>query len=190
MKLDQPYKLIGEISPELIDNLAGSLSMIDFYADQRRTQMGNLQFTPSLVLRHSEGYINKVIDKTFQSDTWTLHDFPLMFKYRDRIDPIIEELRHHYQFEDYAVVLAMLLARKTVGRHADGGTFLESCHRLHIPLVTNPGVLYEVDGVWWHMERGKIYEIDNTRKHTCQNGGAVNRIHMILNLYPKKLEAA
>ena len=183
MKLDTPYKEILSLNKSLINNFIDCIDEKDFFVDTRRQQMKSLDNTPSVLLRHSEGYIEQLLGNIHHNKSLDMVDFPLMGKYKTVLDDILKELKTKYRFTDYACVIAKLISNASVKRHKDTGSFLETCHRIHIPLISNEECMYEVDGVEWHMEVGKVYEIDNTRQHSCRTGNQ-ERTHLIINLYP------
>jgi len=184
MILPVPYKVV---KAQLLDvrGFVAALDMEDFYHDLIRSCMGNFQHTLSIIFRHSLSFIAQTDGNLSKVDlNNSFVDFPLMPKYKEHVEYVLSELRKHYQFKDYAMLLALLQPGKDVGLHTDSGNILETCHRVHIPLITNPKCLYTIDDVTWHMKKGVIYEIDNMRPHTVLNGGVEVRVHLIANLYP------
>lgn len=53
--------------------------------------------------------------------------------------------------------------------------------RIHIPVITNPGVTFTVDGTSVHMEPGECWTFDSFRLHDVQNRGSEKRIHLVLD---------
>jgi hypothetical protein len=183
MKLDVPYKEVLSLNNSVVQEFVGCMEDVDFFSDTRRQKMGSLDKTPSILLRHSEGYIEQLLGNSNHNKSLDIVDFPLMEKYKTVLDNILNELKKRYVFSDYACVIAKLIPNSEVGRHKDSGLFLETCHRIHVPLISDSECIYEVGGTEWHMEVGKVYEIDNTRHHSCRSGSKP-RIHLIINLYP------
>ena len=54
--------------------------------------------------------------------------------------------------------------------------------RLHLPLLTNPDALFQIEDEKHHMELGKLYKIRATELHGVENNGGTNRIHLIMGL--------
>lgn len=185
MKLQTPYKIVGTVDAAVIDAFIEALDMEAFKKDNKRSRMGNLQYTRAIILRHDESYIANALNEAEKGDKLGLTDFSSMLEYRKHVDTILSALSKHYIFKDYAMLLALLFPRRSVGKHVDSGEFLDTCHRVHIPLITNPECFYTVGDQTWHMEKGTIYEIDNQRIHGVINGGNEDRVHLIVNLYPK-----
>jgi hypothetical protein len=183
MKLDVPYKLISD-SPIDVDEIVNCLEDKDFYLDTRRSSMNAMEHTNTIILRHTESYMRFINTGSGEVKAENFLDLALMPKYKSCIDKILLELKKYYNFSDYLSLIARLKPKTSVGIHVDGTDLLSTCHRIHIPLITNKDCLYKIDDTIWHMEKGMIYEIDNMRKHGTENNGSDFRVHLIINLYP------
>jgi aspartyl/asparaginyl beta-hydroxylase (cupin superfamily) len=82
-------------------------------------------------------------------------------------------------------MLVSLIAGEAVLPHRDLSTILEESHRVHLPIVTDPAVMFTVGDETIHMPAGSIYEIDNTRVHGVVNGSSIDRIHLIVDMLPE-----
>jgi len=71
-----------------------------------------------------------------------------------------------------------------ISMHSDGGAFFATCHRVHVPLRTQPQVMFVVGGERVQMAVGEAWEIDNTRLHGVTNAGSEPRVHLIVDLCP------
>lgn len=74
-----------------------------------------------------------------------------------------------------------LPAGKKVDRHVDEGYSLETNPRIHLVLQTNDNVIFKVDGEDKNMKLGEMWEINNTKLHSVENNGDIDRIHMIID---------
>lgn len=72
--------------------------------------------------------------------------------------------------------------------HVDKSPIFQAVHRVHLPLLTNKDVVFQVDGTGYTFEQGKFYEFDNTRPHAVFNNSTQERIHLIIDLTPNKHE--
>ena len=54
--------------------------------------------------------------------------------------------------------------------------------RLHIPIITNPHVLFMVGRQTFRLRAGRLYYVDFTRRHWVRNDGTEPRVHLILDL--------
>ena len=99
------------------------------------------------------------------------------------IDDIIET---HY--EPGGTLLRAMAARlKVNGRirpHRDSLKSFHMGHRIHIPITTNPGVRFTIEGKPYDMEIGMAYELNNQLKHSVMNIGTEDRISFIFDYVP------
>lgn len=65
--------------------------------------------------------------------------------------------------------------------HIDTSYHWRTHLRIHIPVVTNPGVLFTCDGESVHMRPGECWLFDSFRLHTVRNSGSKKRIHLVLD---------
>lgn len=77
--------------------------------------------------------------------------------------------------------LVRLKAGGEIAAHQDLNFSLTHSHRVHVPIVTNPGVVFTVGNEAMHMPAGAIYEINNRRMHSVANEGSDDRVHLILD---------
>ncbi len=79
-------------------------------------------------------------------------------------------------------ILVMLKSNSKIDRHIDSGESLSVCHRVHIPIITNKNVLFEIDNEIKDLKEGEMWEINNSEKfHSVTNNSDVNRIHLIVD---------
>ncbi len=57
-------------------------------------------------------------------------------------------------------------------------------HRIHIPITTNPGVRFMIDGQPYQFKLGNAYEINNQKTHSVMNKGEEDRINFIFDYVP------
>lgn len=179
MKLDVPFKNPGSISKDLVEELKNIILPEHWLIDTTRNTMGNLEKTDSIIFRYFDSYSNAL------SSNWkeSIVDKPIFSLYKPTVLKILDVLKQHYIFSNYMSFLARLAPRSDVGIHSDSSEFLETCHRIHIPIVTNNLVYYIIDGVKYNWAEGQIYEFDNTRLHGVENQSDHARIHLMFNLY-------
>jgi hypothetical protein len=75
--------------------------------------------------------------------------------------------------------LMRLSAQATVPEHADINHHWYCRVRLHIPVITNPGVKFACGDQVVHMAAGEAWLFDNWRLHSVRNDGAAERIHLV-----------
>ncbi|PHR58337.1 MAG: hypothetical protein COA47_10680 [Robiginitomaculum sp.] len=79
------------------------------------------------------------------------------------------------------VSLVKLRSGGKITEHQDMNFSLAHSHRIHIPVVTNDSVLFNVGQETINMKEGEIFEINNRRKHSVVNEGEADRVHLILD---------
>jgi hypothetical protein len=183
MKLSVDQKLVATVPTQLIQQFLSLVDENDWYVANYRDKAANMSDTNSIPLMHTPLCASGL--NTMQP----INDIKpelLYNKYKDVLTLILEELKKHYKFDKYSVFLARLKPRGVVGAHVDQGNFLTLCHRIHVPLKTNPNVAYVIDDKEYYWEAGNIYEFDNTRMHGVINRSDEYRIHLVVNLYPRE----
>lgn len=177
MKLDVDQKIICKIADNLIQNILDAIDKDDWFVEDYRNSASGMNGVNSIPIFHSK-------DCADRSDALlTVKKGKLFGKYYPLVKPILNELKKYYYFNYHASFLARLNPRQTITSHVDIGDFLLKCNRIHVPLKTNPKVIYLINGEKYYWKRGFIYEFDNTLWHGVYNKSDEDRIHLILNLY-------
>lgn len=65
--------------------------------------------------------------------------------------------------------------------HVDTHYYWRTHIRIHIPVITNPGVTFTCGGESVHMAAGECWVFDSFQAHNVQNGGAEHRVHLVLD---------
>jgi hypothetical protein len=65
--------------------------------------------------------------------------------------------------------------------HVDVHYYWRTHLRLHIPVVTNPGVRFTCGDETVHMAPGECWAFDSFRRHRVENSGAEKRVHLVLD---------
>jgi hypothetical protein len=180
MKLDVDQKIIGQMPTHLIENFLNAIDEQDWYADDYRQNVGNMSDTNSIPIHHSPLCASGRYD---MEPIRSIRKEKLYDKFFPYVEPILDVLREHYEFKQYSCFLARLKPFGKIGEHNDRGSFLELCHRVHVPLKSNSDVRYVIDDKSYYWEPGNIYEFDNTRRHAVHNNSEDYRIHLVINLY-------
>lgn len=91
-----------------------------------------------------------------------------------------------------SVHLVRILLIKSGGilkKHRDGDVFAydrNKIYRLHLPIITNPKVYFEISGNTYSMEKGKLYFADVSKPHRVYNNGDDDRIHLVIDVNANK----
>lgn len=68
-----------------------------------------------------------------------------------------------------------------VPEHVDAHYHWRTHVRIHVPIVTNPGVEFTCGGDTVHMAAGECWLFDSFRWHEVHNRGAEHRVHLVLD---------
>ena len=84
---------------------------------------------------------------------------------------------------------------REVPPHIDINYYWRTHLRIHIPVITNPGVLFTCGDETVHMAAGECWVFDSFRWHDVQNKGSEQRIHLVLDtvgggILPELMKAA
>jgi aspartyl/asparaginyl beta-hydroxylase (cupin superfamily) len=80
------------------------------------------------------------------------------------------------------VRLLRLAAGSKIKEHKDYFIGIDEGYvRLHIPLITNPLVEFYLDGERIVMNEGELWYLDFGLKHSVFNGGAEDRVHLVVD---------
>jgi aspartyl/asparaginyl beta-hydroxylase len=65
--------------------------------------------------------------------------------------------------------------------HIDSHYYWRTHWRIHIPVITNPGVTFTCGGETVHMAAGECWVFDSFKAHKVHNGGSEQRVHLVLD---------
>lgn len=168
LPLNASYRLIGYVNTNMLREAVLALPDEAWTQYRRKTDMHPLnKDVDSIAIRHGlhEGmplYTNTAIYKDLAEPLKTVL----------KVLPGADRIR-----------LAKLKAGGTIPVHIDGAAYFALQHRLHIPLTTNPDVVFDVGGARKHMAVGEIWEINNVIHHSVYNLGDSDRIHLVVDYY-------
>jgi len=92
------------------------------------------------------------------------------------------ELDNIVDGEIVGLLIVNLHAGKDIPLHVDDGEHLKNSRRIHLPIITNKNVIFNVDGEYINMKEGYLYEINNMKPHSVKNKGLRDRIHIIIDV--------
>ena len=98
--------------------------------------------------------------------------------------PYLESIIDSFQCDKQRVRLMALQPGKNIYWHYDASESIDTNvnARLHIPIITNPGVQFQIcheDQIW---RPGELWYGDFSFPHRLRNGGRAERIHLVLDL--------
>ncbi|MEM9301998.1 MAG: aspartyl/asparaginyl beta-hydroxylase domain-containing protein [Pseudomonadota bacterium] len=77
------------------------------------------------------------------------------------------------------LILTRLPPGKEIPRHVDRGRSFAVSHRVHMAVITDPSITFEVNGSEKTLRAGELWEINNFRPHAVRNGSGIDRVHLI-----------
>jgi len=95
------------------------------------------------------------------------------------------KLAHHHGGRIVKLMLAELAPGGRILGHIDQAPALREVHRCHVPIVTNPNVIFAIDHHPYYLPAGRAYELDNTRHHAVANNSKERRVHLICDILPE-----
>lgn len=101
--------------------------------------------------------------------------------------PVIDYIVDTWYESGGTLLRAMAAKLKVNGRirpHHDSLRSFRMGHRIHVPITTNPGVRFIIEGKPYAFEVGRAYELNNQMKHSVMNMGKEDRIFFIFDYVP------
>lgn len=93
-----------------------------------------------------------------------------------------KEILDDFLFEKTTVRLLQLAVGAEIKPHSDHDLgYEDGCFRLHIPIITNSGVEFILDGKRLIMNEGECWYIDANFTHSVANRGTQDRIHLVVD---------
>ncbi len=179
MKFDGTLKDLGEVNVTGLIDLVTGLDESAWRANQYRQNAYSVhEHTESLVMVFCSGWPEMTVSKEESWDTLHEHAVPLMQGI----------LKAHYP-KGGTIIRAMAAKLKTGGviaPHRDTHQSFVHSHRIHVPITTNPGVRFMIDGRPHQLAVGRAYEINNQHNHSVMNSGTEDRITFIFDYLPPR----
>lgn len=132
--------------------------------------------TESLVMIFCDGWPELTVTKE-----------PAWVTLRETAVPLMRSIIEEFYPPGGTVIRAMaakLKAGGVISPHRDTHASFTHSHRIHIPISTNPGVRFMINGRPYRFEVGNAYEINNQQNHSVMNSGSEDRITFIFDYLP------
>jgi hypothetical protein len=103
--------------------------------------------------------------------------------------PLMHDIIEKFYPAEGTIIRAMaakLKAGGIIAPHRDTHPSFTHSHRIHIPVTTNPGVRFMINGRPHKFQPGHAYEINNQKNHSVMNSGSQDRITFIFDYLPPK----
>lgn len=114
------------------------------------------------------------------------HDRAAWPEWRALLEPVMAQAVRPYGYARGSfprVMLARMPAGGVIQPHVDANPAAKWPHKIHVPLLTNPGVVSFFGGEEHRFEEGCAVEVDNMGPHWVRNQGLADRIHLIFEYF-------
>jgi hypothetical protein len=172
------FRKLGSVDVEALVERVKNIpdSQWDSENEAKPNKFARLNDTSHIIFRYIESPKN-----VFDFD-----DHPILWdEWKEMLSPIMEQTAKSLGYKKYRfprVMLARLPAGGEISEHSDADAS-HYIHKIHVPLLTNPGSQFRVGQRTMHLPVGDIIEVNNKRNHAVRNDGACDRIHLIFECY-------
>jgi len=114
------------------------------------------------------------------------HDRPAWPRWRDVLEPVLAEAVRAYGYARGVfprVMLAQMPPGGVIHPHVDANPAAKWPHKIHIPVLTNAGVVSCFGGGEHRFAPGEAVEVNNLGPHWVRNEGDTDRVHLIFEYY-------
>ena len=181
MDIGVPIRELGEVDSSALRDAILAQEEAAWHEDEYRQQTYDVHLaTQSIVLVFTDGSNWPKPDIRKEPGWDRLHEVavPLMHGIIDR----------HYP-KGGTIIRAMaakLKAGGIISPHRDTHPSFTHSHRIHVPVTTNPGVRFMINGRPHRFRIGEAYEINNQMNHSVMNSSTEDRITFIVDYLPPK----
>lgn len=185
MNFAQDAQKLGTFDVSELKTVVAGFDEAVWHADASRQMAFNAHAstqTLKLIANSDFRHVNPTIHPAFEPLE------PLIRPLMDHIRGVyLQTLRQRRVAEAHGAgyFIRALLTRLAPGAeikpHIDEGESLKRCHRIHVPVITNPDSFFMVGRLKFHMPEGEMWEINNRRTHAVRNDGTEPRIHLIMD---------
>ena len=138
--------------------------------------------------------ISLIFDRDFRHKNPTIH--PEYELFRDDLEPVIKKINVFYNKmlkykrlkakhgNGYVIrinIVKLDASGGDISEHVDNLFTLSHAHRVHIPILTNQGVLFSIGNEVKNLKAGEIWEVNNRQLHSVVNNGDQYRVHIIID---------
>jgi aspartyl/asparaginyl beta-hydroxylase (cupin superfamily) len=178
MDIEGSLRELGPVDYQPLLDAVLAMSEEDWQAQQYRQNAYSVhEHTQSLVMVFCQGWPELQVTK---EPAWE----PL----KETAVPLMRHIIDNFYPPGGTVIRAMAARLKrggVIAPHRDSHPSFVNSHRIHIPLTTNPGVRFMINGRPHRFKVGEAYEINNQRNHSVMNSGAEDRITFIFDYLPR-----
>lgn len=174
---NEPTIPLGKVDCQSLTDKVLSLDELVWAADPRRqTDYDVHAQTQSIILMFCDGWPDVRVTRASGWEMLGAEAEPVMG----------QVLRKHYVAggKILRAMVTRLAPGRRIARHKDSHPSFSVAHRIHIPLVTNPGVEFIVGPESVPPRAHYAFELNNLMMHQVTNNGDSTRIHFIFDYAP------
>ena len=177
MDIEGSLRELGAVDSRPLIEAVLNMNEQDWQAQQYRQKAYSVhEHTQSLVMVFCDGWPDIQVTREPSWDALKATAVPLMHHIIENFYPSGGTI--------IRAMAAKLKSGSVITPHRDTHQSFTHSHRIHIPLTTNAGVRFMVNGRPLRLEVGQAYEINNQRNHSVMNSGTEDRITFIFDYLP------
>jgi hypothetical protein len=177
MNIDTPLRELGKVDIQALQEAILAQEEEAWLEQTHRQQAYDVHYnTQSIVLVFCDGWPDVTVSKE-----------PGWDRLADVAVPVMHDIIGRLYPKGGTIIRAMaakLVAGGRITPHLDAHQSFRSSHRIHIPITTNSGVRFMIDGRPYQFQVGEAYEINNQKRHSVMNRGKQDRITFIFDYIP------
>lgn len=107
---------------------------------------------------------------------------PAWHGFKERVSPLVSQLMGSFPGADAdTFLLSVVMPGHSIEPHKDLQSPRWQC-RVHVPLTSNEGSAFIMEGKVYWMEVGTAYAVNTEREHAVTNDGETPRIHFMFDV--------
>lgn len=177
MNIDTPLRELGKVDIQALQEAVLAQGEEAWLEQTYRQQAYDVHYnTQSIVMVFCDGWPDITVTKEPGWDRLADVAVPVMHDIIGRCYPAGGTI--------IRAMAAKLVAGGRITPHVDNHASFRRSHRIHIPITTNSGVRFMIDGRPYQFQVGQAYEINNQKRHSVMNRGKEDRITFIFDYIP------
>ena len=185
MNFTGEYRSIGDIDITEIKQLINNLSEEHWLDNETRQNRYEVhQDTETIALVWDEDFRHSKPTKQPALEMFSSAIRPALTKIADYYESS-EKWRKYFEVKAHGYFVranfVKLKAGGKISAHQDNNFSLAHSHRIHIPIITNDEVTFDIGEMTMNLLEGEIVEINNRKMHSVTNNSKFDRVHLILD---------
>ena len=176
---DGHVRCLGQVRKETIASINDKLSSCEYMWSGQETMFATrLPNAQHIVFKFPDNYPYSHVPASYKApwESW-----------KELLAPIIREIVGNLGLgacETSKVMFTRLNAGAKIATHIDENPSSRVPHKIHVPLMTHPKVIFKIEDKAYHLQVGEAYELNNLLSHSVENDSDTPRIHFIFDCFP------